>query len=697
MEVLLCSQCKREGKYIIPICTRNKETNEIEFKCYKHNILYENNIFYCKLTNKLKTKLRECEIHKNEIYCAWCDKCEKNLCQICLGDEFKKKHDYILYNFLLKKDYNNENIRMKINNLKSYLKEIKIYYSNIKKYEKEIKIFENIIKYLEEIYNLFFKENIINYQTVLNLVGIIRDNYKKYESIFDNRYNVFISFIKGKDFDNISNREIIIPDKALTNILILNSKLNNDNEDINLESSTNKILLILSLNKILIYDMNGNIINSINNIYIKLSSDFNNMIQYKSNIILFFKKKAIFFLIFSNDFKDYEFTEDIDLSKFYINFSHDLPNLKTLSICTFRNENKIFKIDKNRIAIFYEYKLYIFELNNNLIFKDKKYYYNNKNNIFNLGSEKLQLIEKTKEFFESKNYYNYDIIPIYNINCENKGINKILFVNFIGNFEYDTKINEKLKLQGGNIKIDHLGNKLIYNESRIHLSENKYSIVFDTENLISFYSTFYEYCKNKCVGSEKDFKNIINKIKISVQMEDNEKLFRFCFTRKDILYLLKSNINECNILFSYSKNYILFLFNNNIYQINYKNGELIIIYELDNNLKLEQNYILNQIYYYNKELTKIEELYLLKLKEDNINNKIKDFNLNNIDKKNEREKLVFPYFWDSFELKSIKPFQLPNFDKIIQLKFFETFKSELKDSLNMERLLVNNDSVIIFK
>ena len=249
-------------------------------------------------------------------------------------------------------------------------------------------------------------------------------------------------------------------------------------------------------------------------------------------------------------------------------------------------------------------------------------------------------------------------------------------------------------MQGGKNKIDHLGNDLIYNESRIDLSGYEYSIVFDIDNYIRFYSHFYEYCKNKYIEFEKDFKNIINKIEILVQMEDNEKLFRFCFTRKDILYLLKSNIiNKCNILYSYSKNYILFLFNNNIYQINYKNGELITIYELDNNLKLEQNYILNQIFYYNKELTKIEELYLLKLKE----NKEKNSNSYNIDKKNERENLIFPYFWDSFEIKAIKPFQLPNFNKIIQLNFFETLKSELKDSLNMERLLVNNDSVIIFK
>ena len=223
-------------------------------------------------------------------------------------------------------------------------------------------------------------------------------------------------------------------------------------------------------------------------------------------------------------------------------------------------------------------------------------------------------------------------------------------------------------------------------ESRISLSETIYSLLFDINEDIGYYLNFYEYYNKKY-----DIKNINNEIKIYVQMEDNEKLFRFCLTKKDILYLLESKkSNKCEIFFSYSKNCILFLFRNNLYQINYNNGQLITIYELDNHSQLEENYLVNQIYYYNKTLTKIEELFLFKLKI------IKDKD-NDSNEKNERDKLVFPYFWNYFEFKAIKPFNLPNFNKIIQLNFFESYRDELKDSLNMERLLVNNDGVIIFK
>ena len=38
---LLCSQCKKDNQYIIPIGSINSESNQIEYKCIKHGILDE--------------------------------------------------------------------------------------------------------------------------------------------------------------------------------------------------------------------------------------------------------------------------------------------------------------------------------------------------------------------------------------------------------------------------------------------------------------------------------------------------------------------------------------------------------------------------------------------------------------------------------------------------------------------------------
>ena len=82
---LLCSQCKKDNQYIIPISSIKSESNEIEHKCIKHGILNENNLFHFELNEKIIVNLKECQIHKQEIFCGWCNICCKNLCQICIG------------------------------------------------------------------------------------------------------------------------------------------------------------------------------------------------------------------------------------------------------------------------------------------------------------------------------------------------------------------------------------------------------------------------------------------------------------------------------------------------------------------------------------------------------------------------------------------------------------------------------------
>ena len=65
--ILVCSKCVKEKQYTIPGYTINTEKKEIEYKCYKHGTLDENNLFDFKI-GKIIKYLKECQIHKDEIY-----------------------------------------------------------------------------------------------------------------------------------------------------------------------------------------------------------------------------------------------------------------------------------------------------------------------------------------------------------------------------------------------------------------------------------------------------------------------------------------------------------------------------------------------------------------------------------------------------------------------------------------------------
>ena len=165
--ILVCSKCVKEKQYVIPKYTIIAEKNKIEYECYKHGILNENNLFDFKIS-KIINYLKECKIHKNEIYCGWCNICNKVLFQICIEEEINKKHDYILYNSLITEKDKDELNKNTIINSKKYYKEIKEFYKDITKYEDDIKIFEERITSNELYYNLVFKQQILNYQILLN-------------------------------------------------------------------------------------------------------------------------------------------------------------------------------------------------------------------------------------------------------------------------------------------------------------------------------------------------------------------------------------------------------------------------------------------------------------------------------------------------------------------------------------------------
>ena len=82
--VILCKKWLENNEYFIPIFYLNN-SKEIEYKCSKNHI---DDIEYQVLTEELILKLSQCNDKEHldnyqgqtHNYCAWCEKCGKNLC-----------------------------------------------------------------------------------------------------------------------------------------------------------------------------------------------------------------------------------------------------------------------------------------------------------------------------------------------------------------------------------------------------------------------------------------------------------------------------------------------------------------------------------------------------------------------------------------------------------------------------------------
>jgi len=675
-KISLCSTCFKQQKYIIPSFINDEKEKELIYKCYKHNFLNENNMYCIKLTEKLKIKLSECQIHKGEIFCGWCEECDKNLCQVCIGEELtKKKHNFILYNSLVSKDFEKDSINSQIIKLKDNFSKIKIYYEDVVEFEKDIKFLEKQINIIEFCYNLYFEKNIINYQILLNLKSNLEDSAKSFEKfklLNENKYAVFLSFIKGKPIKDIKSKNIEVNTNSISNILILNPSLYDDEIKDETQKENYKNILILwkeSSETIYVYDMNGNLIKSIE---IEMGGKFLSMIQYQSNIILLYNKNKFYFIIFSPDFTDYEI-ESINLKDFLPLFM--LDNRKYIPICSFGCNNKLFKIFENNIALLENNRIFLIKFNNNLIFYNKKYYNKEIRNNSDNNPFKFEIILNLSET-RNRNYI--DCIPIYYTSTEEKGIKHCSTITL--NAKLDTKnIIEELKLDPlintNPIETDIIYNNLAFTKNFDILKNNlEINILFNIliRNLFDYH---------KVVQLEESLYTAVeNKIIISVEVEKNDRNFNFInkfefnLSRTEILYLLRSNNNYINLVYMYSKNYLLFIINNNIYQIDDINNQVITIYNIDINFNKDFIYFnICTIHYYMKDLKKIEELILLKY-----------------------ENYVYPYYLNNHEITQIKEFNLPEFKEIIEINFLESSNSALADSLNTKRILVNKDKIIIF-
>ena len=148
----------------------------------------------------------------NKQYNSYCNKCKKNICIICENNH--KNHELIYYSKLVIED--NKIIKI----MEDIKKEIDIFNNNIKeKINKLNKINENMEEYYKIINNIITKyinNKKINYQILVNINKIIKNN-----NIINN-----IKKINNKNNNNNYNDIIDIYNK------IYNSKENDmDNDD----------------------------------------------------------------------------------------------------------------------------------------------------------------------------------------------------------------------------------------------------------------------------------------------------------------------------------------------------------------------------------------------------------------------------------------------------------------------------------
>ena len=283
--------------------------------------------------------------------------------------------------------YNNQ-----LEKLKSLYKEYNIYCHHLKN---ELDTLITLIIYSDITFNLYYKNKIINYQTINNVslnLKFLQKDIDLLESIFNkNKYTYFLSTILNKQGSKISQNNIKIPSisEEIKIIPLINNNINGYNKNI----ENNKYFAIYySIKEVLyIYNINGNLINRINlNEILEIETNYKEynksnkfeMIQYESNILLIVYNTKFIFILFSDDFKNNEIAT----------YNYKTNNKRDYQI---KSKMKLNKMNSKDVLLLLNYNLYFIN-------------FNKSNN-----SEKMSLnntLNKEKEYI-------FDILPInYKIN-----------------------------------------------------------------------------------------------------------------------------------------------------------------------------------------------------------------------------------------------------------------------------------------
>ena len=427
-----------------------------------------------------------------------------------------KLYNFDIYSFILSNNFNNlinlNNIPLTINNIKNYINNLKylmkidnLYYlDNILDYNKKINYYNNKyinIKWIDNIGHYIINNYTLNINGIdiitydndyLNIYHDINKNINN-ENIYNNMINGDILYIPLLFWFN-NNYAQSLPCVSLKNAdIILNIKLNSlekciISDEINNINLNNIKILNMSLYVDYIYLNNEERINFSNNIFdyiieqplinyqkMKLKMEYSIKLDFNTNV------KQLFWIIKNN--------YNLDIFKKYnnydINIIYKINNISSSQII-------INNITFNTINI--NIGNHIFNINDNIKISDT-IYYNNIYKIVNITSNSIIII--SKYYIDETGYIS--IYNLYNNNPINKSFLKInnnnitannnnIYYNIIQPYYYlDSDIKDGINIYNFNLYPNSIQPSGFYN-----FYEN-----IDKTLDIELNSLFYNYCNKR--------------------------------------------------------------------------------------------------------------------------------------------------------------------------------------------------------
>ena len=542
--VILCMKCLEKEDYFVPLFEKNG-FNKIEYKCSKKHIITKKDVTYQILNDKIKKFLTYCNneehinkyINQEKIFCGWCEMCEKNICQIDLAQDMKRGHDYLFYMQIMPEDKYKITMEEKLNKLKSLMND---YYTFCPDAKEEIKYLIKTYNRNFMNFNLYYNENIRNYQTIKNLLFNSNDDfnnetYKEFEKILkEKRYKFLYKEILGKKETNLVNKtemNIILEDGKIIVPLIKESKEINDKKNIYFALFSNPEIVRLE-----IFDNFGHLINDIK-INLELSYPDYNVLPYKDDIIIIYNFHELDFLYFLDDYKTYK------IFILYLNINVENPPFDYFLLesteLNFLSNNKLFKTSSNYIFYLYGRLAYSMDIED----------YLDKNNLSSVNDGNLIQLDKSKEILQANSIYykeNGNILEgiiyissidkkiekdIYQINMLDQNLKNILVIKFKGRRE---KNSAHFAL---NINYNYLNNMIL-----VFINSNIYQFNCSTKQLVTIYDNFLNFIGSDIFIEFISFYNYNennNKLEQIVVIRNNysKEIFQFRWDEK--LFALK--------------------------------------------------------------------------------------------------------------------------------------------------------------
>lgn len=199
--ISFCPKClELLGQYQMFFISINRETSQISYNCPRKHSFKNSDLLKIPLSSpSLKDKLF-CSLHPSGAFIAWCNSCKINLCKECLKSNWHNKHRVENFYFPEEDDIKlmkekNEEFKKAQNEINERLNER---IQEVKKgYEKFIEIVGVANERNERCFNEYFKENILNYQTIENVRNI--GMFKEEEEIMKKILKIKVNIINDND------------------------------------------------------------------------------------------------------------------------------------------------------------------------------------------------------------------------------------------------------------------------------------------------------------------------------------------------------------------------------------------------------------------------------------------------------------------------------------------------------------------